>query len=152
MRNLLYLLEKKPEENKNQKSLFRASINTLEKREKNKLLDIVYQNRKNIYRTLLDKEVKKLNSVNMIRTPNLINEINALSKINKEVKKPIKQTPFLLDNFEDKYKHMKNKYLIMASPPNPRKQYPSFYHDKYFMDYVDGRCPNLYVLKKNMKY
>ena len=62
------------------------------------------------------------------------------------------QTPFLPDNFEDKYQNMKNKYLIMASPPNPRKQYPSFYHDKYFMDYVDGRCPNLYVLEKNMKY
>ena len=152
MRNLLYLLEKKPEENKNQKSLFRASINTLEKREKNKLLDIVYQNRKNMYRTILDKEVKKLNSVNMIRTPNLINEINSLTKINKEVKTPSMQTPFLPDNFEDKYQNMKNKYLIMASPPNPRKQYPSFYHDKYFMDYVDGRCPNLYVLEKNMKY
>ena len=152
MRNLLYLLEKKPEENKNQKSLFRASINTLEKREKNKLLDIVYQNRKNMYRTILDKEVKKLNSVNMIRTPNLINEINSLTKINKEVKTPNMQTPFIPDNFEDKYQNMKNKYLIMASPPNPRKQYPSFYHDKYFMDYVDGRCPNLYVLEKNMKY
>ena len=152
MRNLLYLLEKKPEEKKNQKSLFRASINTLEKREKNKLLDIVYQNRKNIYKTVLENEFKKINSINMVKTPNLVNNINSLNKNDKTAKTPNMETPFLPGNYEDKYQNMKNKYLIMASTPVPRRQYPSFYHDKYFMDYVDGRCPNLCVIERNMKY
>ena len=152
MRNLLYLLEKKPEEKKNQKSLFRASINTLEKREKNKLLDIVYQNRKNIYKTVLENEFKKINSINMVKTPNLVNNINSLNKNDKTAKTPNMETPFLPGNYEDKYQNMKNKYLIMTSTPVPRRQYPSFYHDKYFMDYVDGRCPNLCVIERNMKY
>ena len=88
----------------------------------------------------------------MVKTPNLVNNINSLNKNDKTAKTPNMETPFLPGNYEDKYQNMKNKYLIMTSTPVPRRQYPSFYHDKYFMDYVDGRCPNLYVIERNMKY
>ena len=45
---------------------------------------------------------------------------------------------------------MKNKYLIMVS--KPMKQHPIYYKDKYFIDYVDGKCPNRDIFEKNMKY
>jgi len=152
MRNLLYLLERKPEENKNQKSLFRSSLNSLEKREKNKLLDIVYQNKKKIYKMKLEDEIKKknsLNSVNLIKNPNPLDALNEIGKIDKI---PNKQDLFILKDYEDKYQNMKNKYLMMVSTPNPRKQFPTFYHEKYFIDYVEGKCPNLDILERTMKY
>ena len=150
MRNLLYLLERKPEDSKNQKTLFRTSLNTLDKREKNKLLDIVYQNRKKSYKMRLEGEVKKVNSLdsaNLIKTLEPLKVLKPINEIDK-----INQTPFFPNNYEDKYQSMKNKYLIMVSTPNPRKQFPTFYHDKYFIDYVEGKCPNLDIFEKTMKY
>ena len=47
---------------------------------------------------------------------------------------------------------MKNKYLMMMTPSNPKKLYPSFYKDKYFVDYVEGKCPNRDLLERTMKY
>ena len=55
-------------------------------------------------------------------------------------------------NLEDKYQTMKNKYLVMITPSNPKKQYPIFYKDKYFVDYVNGRCPNRDFFERTMKY
>ena len=151
MRNLLYLLERKPEDSKNQ-NLFRSSLNTLDKREKNKLLDIVYHNRKKIYKMKLEDETKKLNSVNLLQTPNPIKALNSLNEIDKIGQEVEKQTPFYPSNYQDKYQTMKNKYLMMVSTPNPRKKFPTFYHDKYFIDYVDGKCPNLDILERTMRY
>ena len=154
MRNLLYLLERKPEDSKNQ-NIFRSSLNTLDKREKNKLLDIVYHNRKKIYKMRLEDEAKKinsLNSVNLVKTPNPLKALNSLDEINKIDQNLEKQTPFYPGNYQDKYQTIKNKYLMMVSTPNPRKQFPTFYHDKYFIDYVDGKCPNVDVLERTMRY
>jgi hypothetical protein len=154
MRNLLYLLERKPEDSKNQ-NIFRSSLNTLDKREKNKLLDIVYHNRKKIYKMRLEDEAKKinsLNSVNLVKTPNPRKALNSLDEINKIDQNLEKQTPFYPGNYQDKYQTIKNKYLMMVSTPNPRKQFPTFYHDKYFIDYVDGKCPNVDVLERTMRY
>lgn len=158
MRNLLYLLEKKPEESKNQKSLFRSSLNNLDKKEKSKLIDMVYQNRKKLYKMHLIDEVKRISNLNSPSSikPNSLNAINELNEIERDKidQTPISKSPFPLypNNFEDKYQTMKNKYLVMVSPPNPRKPYPTFYKDKYFIDYVDGKCPNLSILERTMKY
>ena len=153
MRNLLYLLERKPEESKNQKSLFRSSINNLDKKEKNKLVNVVYHNKKKMYKAQLEDEIRKLNSKINYKSVKAFNELNDFDRNNIR-QTPDKENPFPLypNNFEDKYQNMKNKYLIMASTPNPRKQYPTFYKDKYFIDYVDGKCPNLSILERTMKY
>ena len=150
MKSLLFLLDKKPEDSKNQKNVFRSSINSLEKKEKNKLLDEVYNNRKKIYKMKLANEVKKLDSN---QTFNPLNKINSFSNENNPIN-PVPITPSISfpNNFEDKYQTMKNKYLVMATPSNPKKQYPLFFRDKYFMDYVDGRCPNREILERTMKY
>ena len=149
MRGLLYLLERKPEESKNQKNVFRASITSLDKKEKNKLIDLKYQNRKKIYKEKLGNEVKKLNSINSLNQKNSLNVIDEEKKIDS----PIKETsPFLPINLEDRYQTMKNKYLVMITPLNPKKQYPIFYKDKYFMDYINGRCPNRDFFERTMKY
>ena len=149
MRGLLYLLDKKPEESKNQKNIFRASINSLDKKEKNKLIDVKYQNRKKLYKEKLGNDIKKINSINSLNQKNSLNVIDEEKKIDS----PIKETsPFLPINLEDKYQTMKNKYLVMITPSNPKKQYPIFYKDKYFVDYVNGRCPNRDFFERTMKY
>jgi len=149
MRGLLYLLDKKPEESKNQKNIFRASINSLDKKEKNKLIDVKYQNRKKLYKEKLGNDIKKINSINSLNEKNSLNVIHE----EKKVDSPPKETsPFLPINLEDKYQTMKNKYLVMITPSNPKKQYPIFYKDKYFVDYVNGRCPNRDFFERTMKY
>ena len=105
----------------------------------------------------LEDEVRKINSINKKSTPSpfhAINELNEIEFENNKKEETAEKNPFPLfpNNFEDKYQSMKNKYLIMAATPNPRKHYPTFYKDKYFIDYVDGKCPNLYILERNMKY
>ena len=150
MRSILYLLNKKSEEGKNQKNIFRSSINSLDKKEKNKLLDEVYNNRKRIYKMKLEKEAKKINSIQEINT---LNKVNSFSDENNKTNPlPITPSSNFLNNFEDKYQVMKNKYLVMATPSNPKRQYPIFFRDKYFIDYVDGRCPNREILERTMKY
>ena len=150
MRSILYLLNKRSEEGKNQKNIFRSSINSLDKKEKNKLLDEVYNNRKKIYKMKLEKEAKKINSNQEINT---LNKVNSFSDENNKTNPlPITPSSNFLNNFEDKYQIMKNKYLVMATPSNPKRQYPIFFRDKYFIDYVDGRCPNREILERTMKY
>ena len=150
MRSLLYLLNKKSEESKVQKNIFRSSINSLDKKEKNKLLDDVYNNRKKIYKMKLEKDAKKFNSAQEINT---LNKVNSFSDENNKTNPlPITPSSNFLNNFEDKYQVMKNKYLVMATPSNPKRQYPIFFRDKYFIDYVDGRCPNRAILERTMKY
>ncbi len=150
MKSLLYLLDKKPEESKNQKNVFRSSINSLDKKEKNKLLDEVYNNRKKIYKMKLEQEIQKISASQTFKP---INQVNSFSNENKKIN-PIPITPIenFPNNFEDRYQTMKNKYLVMATPSNPRKPYPLFFKDKYFKDYVDGRCPNRDILERTMKY
>ena len=149
MRGLLYLLDKKPEESKNQKNIFRASINSLDKKEKNKLIDMKYQSRKKLYKEKLGKDVKKFNSINSLNEKNSLNVIHEEKKVDSP---PKEVSPFLPMNLEDKYQTMKNKYLVMITPSNPKKQYPIFYKDKYFVDYVNGVCPNRDFFERTMKY
>jgi hypothetical protein len=150
MRSLLYLLDKKTDDSKNQKNVFRSSINSLDKKEKNKLLEEVYNNRKKIYKMKLENEIKKFDSN---QTFNPLNKINSFSNENNQINPvPISPSISFPNNFENRYQTMKNKYLVMATPSNPKKQYPLFFRDKYFMDYVDGRCPNREILERTMKY
>lgn len=144
MRSLLHLLDKKIDDKKKQSNAFRSSINNLDKKEKNKISDITYKNNKKIYKMKFQEEAKNMNPINNIKIisepktdiNNNINENNLLE--------------FGTFNIEDKYQNMKNKYLIMVS--KPMKQHPIYYKDKYFIDYVDGKCPNRDIFEKNMKY
>ena len=146
MRSLLHLLDKKIDDKKKQSNAFRSSINNLDKKEKNKISDITYKNNKKIYKMKFQEEAKNMNPINNIKIisepktdiNNNINENNLLE--------------FGTFNIEDKYQNMKNKYLMMMTPSNPKKLYPSFYKDKYFVDYVEGKCPNRDLLERTMKY
>ena len=98
----------------------------------------------------LEKDAKKINSAQEINT---LNKVNSFSDENNKTNPlPITPSSNFLNNFEDKYQVMKNKYLVMATPSNPKRQYPIFFRDKYFIDYVDGRCPNRAILERTMKY
>ena len=150
MQNLLYLLDKKSDESK--KNAFRSSLNSLDSKVKNKLLDITYKNRQKLYKMILEEDLNKLKSP---YTPGTLKSVKPLTNIdtNDQLGKindsPSKFVPF---NYEDKYQNMKNKYLMMMTPSNPKKLYPSFYKDKYFVDYVEGKCPNRDLLERTMKY
>ena len=144
MRSLLHLLDKKIDDKKKQSNAFRSSINNLDKKEKNKISDITYKNNKKIYKMKFQEEAKNMNP---------INNIKIISEPKTDINNNIIENNLLefgTFNIEDKYQNMKNKYLIMVS--KPMKQHPIYYKDKYFIDYVDGKCPNRDIFEKNMKY
>ena len=152
MRNLLYLLDKKTDDKKNQKNIFRSSINNLDKKEKNKLSDLLFKNAKKMYKMKLQEEVKNISSPNNFKkinpetnSTNYINNTNNINNLNTN-----NLFELGIFNIEDKYQTMKNKYLMMTS--KPIKQSPIYYKDKYFIDYVNGKCPNRAIFEKNMKY
>ena len=98
----------------------------------------------------LEQEIQKISASQTFKP---INQVNSFSNENKKINSiPITPIENFPNNFEDRYQTMKNKYLVMATPSNPRKPYPIFFKDKYFKDYVDGRCPNRDILERTMKY
>ena len=115
MRNLLYLLDRKPDDKKGSKNFFRSSINALNIQEKNKLLDILDKNKRDIFRIKYDEKMNNINE-------NFANK--KLSEIYHVL-------------FEKN--HRKNNYDNSWDT----HQHPYWFREKFFFNYVDDVHTNL---------
>ena len=121
IKNLLFILDKKPDDKKSTKNFFRQSLNALNNKEENKILENLYRNKNDIFRIKQDERL------------NHINQISANKKLSD-----IYQNLFDHDYARNRFRSVENKY-----------QTP-FYNQKYFFNYVDGVHTNMYrVLKDN---
>ena len=128
LKSLLNLLDKKYE-NKNNKEEknFMSKLNKLGQTEKKKTLELLYKNKKRVFQYKWNEEYKNYSNDNQMVNIMMSNKIN----------KPI--------TYEEKYQNLKNKYYTIVRSSGSTDEY---YRNKYFNDYVDGRCPNLKNLDK----
>ena len=116
MRNLLHLLERKPDDKKGTKNMFRTSLNNLVNQENNKLLESLTRTKNEIFRIVQDEK------------SNYINSAKANSKLYDIYKTLFEQKYNLKQSYENSWNNRQSPYLI---------------REKYFFDYVDNRHPNM---------
>lgn len=131
IRNLLFLLDKKSDDKKAEKNIFRSSVNALEKSERNKLLETLYKNRREIFKIKWDEEAKNISQ----------------SKANKKMEQIYSFV------FEPKSKGRNdindiNNINSLSPLKNPNQGY---YHNKFFLNYASGttQSPNPYFYERN---
>ena len=115
MRNLLYLLDRKPDDKKSSKNFFRSSLNALNIQERNKLLDVLAQTKNDIFRIKYDI---KMNNINQ----------NLANKKLSEIYHVLFEKNHRNNNFDKSWDNYQPPYC---------------YREKYFFNYVDGLHPNL---------
>ena len=126
MKSLLTLLDQKYENIKDSKdeNNFIKTLNDLEKKEKNKTLELVDKKRKRIFQFKLNNDIKNSNLNNRIN--------NKLFGIQSNIN-------------EEKYQNINNNYINLVHSDIKKQGY---FTNKYFNDYVDGKCPNLKILEQ----
>jgi hypothetical protein len=120
IKNLLFLLDKKPDDKKGTKNYFRQSLNAINNNEKNKILEMLDKTKKDIFRI---KQDEKLNN---------INETYANKKMSE-----IYHTLFEQNYAQNRFENFGNN---VQSP---------YYKEKYFFNYVDGVHPNMNMILRN---
>lgn len=120
IRNLLYLLDKKPDDKKGAKNYFRNTINALNNSQQNKILEMLAKTKKDIFRI---KNEEKLNHIDSLYADKKMSDIY--------------QTLF-----EPKYP--RNRFKSLENYPQTQ-----VYREKYFFNYVDGVHPNMYMILRN---
>ena len=121
IRNLLYLLDKKPDDKKSTKNFFRQSLNALNLKEENRILENLNRNKSDIFRI---KQDEKLNHINQVSADKKLTDIY--------------HNLFDHDYARNRFRSVENNY-----------QTP-FYKEKYFFNYVDGVHPNMHlILREN---
>ena len=135
IRNLLFLLDKKSDDKKADKNIFRSQLNALDKNEKNKLLEALYKTRKEIFKIKWDEENKNINP----------------SRANKKLNEIYN---FVFEQKKNNSNKINDIYNINTLSPM-KKQYPSFYNNRYFLDYINGIPPsesnfNFYPVKSGI--
>ena len=94
IKNLLFILDKKPDDKKSTKNFFRQSLNALNNREENKILENLYRNKNDIFRIKQDERL------------NHINQISANKKLSD-----IYQNLFDHDYARNRFRSVENKYV-----------------------------------------
>ena len=120
IKNLLFLLDKKPDDKKGTKNFFRQSLNAINNNEKNKMLEMLDKTKKDIFRI---KQDEKFNN---------INETYANKKMSE-----IYHTLFEQNYARNRFENFGNN---VQSP---------YYREKYFFNYVDGVHPNMNMILRN---
>ena len=122
MRNLLYLLDKKEEDKKGMKNIFRTSLNRLNMVENNRLLDALAKTKQEIFKIKNDEKL------------NYINQVSANQKMSEIYHSLFEQN----NNIKNLYENSWNK---------PQSQ--PYFKEKYFFNYVDGKQPNSALFSGN---
>ena len=120
IKNLLFLLDKKPDDKKGTKNFFRQSLNAINNNEKNKILEMLDKTKKDIFRIKQDEKYCN------------INEAYANKKMSE-----IYHTLFEQNYARNRFQNFGNN----AQSP--------FYKEKYFFNYVDGVHPNMNIILRN---
>ena len=120
IKNLLFLLDKKPDDKKGAKNYFRQSINAINNSEQNKILEMLDKKKNDIFRIKQDEK------------SNNINETYANKKMSE-----IYHNLFEQNYAKNRFKSFDNNF-----------QAP-YYKEKYFFNYVDGVHPNMYTILKD---
>ena len=120
IKNLLFLLDKKPDDKKGTKNFFRQSLNAINNNEKNKILEMLDKTKKDIFRIKQDEKYSN------------INEAYANKKMSE-----IYHTIFEQNYARNRFQNFGNN---TQSP---------FYKEKYFFNYVDGVHPNMNIILRN---
>ena len=120
IRNLLYLLDKKPDDKKGIKNIFRSSLNASNNSEQNKILEMLDKTKNDIFRIKKDEKLNYINS----------------SYADKK----------LSDIYQALFERNYPKKRFTSLEKYPPGQY---YREKYFFNYVDGVHPNMYMILKN---
>lgn len=116
MRNLINLLERKPDDKKKTKNIFRSSLNNLLSQENNKLLESLTRTKKDIFRIVQDEKLS------------YINQSKANSRLYDIYQALFEQNNNLKNKYESSWNTSKNPFIIRQN---------------YFFNYVDNRHPNM---------
>ena len=116
MRNLIHLLERKPESKKQIKNIFRSSLNNLLSQENNKLLESLTRTKNDIFRIVQDEKLS------------YINQAKANSRLYDIYKALFEQNNNLKNKYERSWNTSQNPFIIKQN---------------YFFNYVDNRHPNM---------
>ena len=120
MKNLLYLLDKKPDDKKGSKNFFRSSINVMNNKEKNKMLEMLDKTKNDIFRI---KNDEKLNHIDAKFADKKMSEI-----------------------YRNLFEQNHSRNVFRSFDNNLQAPY---YKEKYFFNYVDGLHPNMFMLLRN---
>ena len=116
MRNLIHLLERKPDSKKQIKNIFRSSLNNLLNQENNKLLESLTRTKNDIFRIVQDEKLS------------YINQAKANSRLYDIYKALFEQNNNLKNKYERSWNTSQNPFIIKQN---------------YFFNYVDNRHPNM---------
>ena len=116
MRNLIHLLERKPDCKKQIKNIFRSSLNNLLSQENNKLLESLTRTKNDIFRIVQDEKLS------------YINQAKANSRLYDIYKALFEQNNNLKNKYERSWNTSQNPFIIKQN---------------YFFNYVDNRHPNM---------
>ena len=116
MRNLINLLERKPDYKKKTKNNFRSSLNNLLSQENNKLLESLTRTKNDIFRIVQDEKLS------------YINQAKANSRLYDIYQALFEQNNNLKSKYERSWNNSQNPFIIRQN---------------YFFNYVDNRHPNM---------
>ena len=116
MRNLINLLERKPDGKKEIKNIFKSSLNNLLSQENNKLLEALTRTKNDIFRIVQDEKLS------------YINQAKANSRLYDIYKAIFEQNNNVKNKYERSWNTSQNPFIIRQN---------------YFFNYVDNRNPNM---------